>query len=153
MKKQKKQHVVLQDAERDYLEGLLRKGTLNVRVQKRAMALLELDCGKTYTSVAQSLKMSYPTVHGWGKKYHEEGLGFIQDKPRTGRPVEFSGDQKAKITSLACSEAPQGYARWTLRLLADKVVELGFVDEISHTEVGRILKKMNCNLIEKNNGV
>jgi transposase len=76
-----------------------------------------------------------------GKKYQSEGLIFLNDKPRTGRPVGLSGEQKAQITALACSEPPQGYARWSLRLLADRIIELKFVDEISHTEVGRILKK------------
>jgi putative transposase len=77
----------------------------------------------------------------------------LNDKPRSGRPVELDGKLKAKITALACSTLPTGYGKWSLRLLADKIVELNFVDDISHTEVGRILKKMNCNLTEKGSGV
>jgi len=76
----------------------------------------------------------------------------LNDKQRTGRPVGLSGEQKAKITALACSTPPKGYARWSLRILADRVVELDYVEDISHTEVGRILKKMNCSLTEKDNG-
>jgi len=149
----KKQHLQLQDSERNYLKAMLSKGSLNTRVQKRALGLLELDKGKSYQEVANLFNMSYPAVHSWGKKYRSEGLIFLQDKPRSGRPVELSGEQKAQITAIACSEPPKGYARWSLRLLADRIVELELVDEISHTEVGRILKKMNCSLIGKNNGV
>ena len=148
----KKQHLQLQNSERNYLKALLSKGVLNARVQKRAIGLLELDKGKTYQEVANLFNMSYPAVHSWGKKYRNEGLAFLQDKPRSGRPVGLSGEQKAQITAIACSEPPKGYARWSLRLLADHIVELKLVDEISHTEVGRILKKMNCSLTEKNNG-
>ena len=131
----------------------MKKGDLNVRVQRRALGLLELDKGKSYQSVADMFEMSYPAVHAWGKKYQTEGLKFIIDKPRSGRPVGLSGEQKAKITAVACSEPPEGYAKWSLRLLADRIVELDITDEISHTEVGRILKKMDCSLTEKNNGV
>ena len=149
----KKQHLQLKEEERNRLQDLLSKGMLNVRVQKRAWALLELDKGKTYQETSQLLNKSYPTVHGWAKKYHSEGLSFLKDKPRSGRPLGLSGEQRAKITTLACSDAPEGRARWTLRLLADKAVELGFVENISHTEVGRVLKKMNCSLTAKSSGV
>ena len=149
----KKQHIHLQESEKNYLNRLLKKGLLNARVQKRAMGLLELDKGKSYQEVANLLNMSYPAVHSWGKKYANEGLDFLQDKPRSGRPVELNGEQKAQITAVACSEPPEGYSRWSLRLLADRLVELELVEEISHTEVGRILKKTNCDPTEKNNGV
>ncbi len=76
----------------------------------------------------------------------------MEDKPRSGRPIGLSAEQKAQITAIACSEPPKGYARWSLRLLADRIVELQLVERISHTEVGRVLKKMNCSLTEKGNG-
>ena len=82
----------------------------------------------------------------------QSGLDFLDDKARSGRPAGISGEERAKITSLACSDPPQGYARWSLRLLADRVVELGLVDHVSHNHVGKILKKMNCSLTEKDNG-
>ena len=100
----KKQHVQLQDSERNYLKSLLSKGILNIRVQKRAIGLLELDKGKTYQEVADLFNMSYPGVHAWGKKYRTEGLAFLQDKPRSGRPVGLSGKQKAQITAIAFDE-------------------------------------------------
>jgi transposase len=137
----KKQHVQLSETDRDYLETLLSTGELSVKVYRRALALLELDRGKTYTAVAQTVQVTIPTVSGWAAKYRETGLAALYDKPRSGRPVEIDGVQRAQITALACSEPPAGYARWSLRLLADKSVELGYCEHISHTEVNTILKK------------
>ena len=148
----KKQHVKLTKKDQEFLVSLLSKGTLRVRKQKRAQALLDLHSGKTYAEVCRSLNMSYPAVTGWAKKYKSEGLSFLDDKPRPGRPIGLSGEDRAKITAIACSEPPKGYARWSLRLLADKLVELEIVDSISFKQVGNILKKMNYDLTEKDNG-
>lgn len=137
----KKQHVVLREEERQYLNNLISKGELPVRTYKRALALLELDRGKTYTSVAETLGVSIPTVSTWAKNYRQEGLLCLQDKPRSGRPIEIDGTARAKITALACSEAPEGYSQWSLRLLAGKAVELGYCESVSHTQVATILKK------------
>lgn len=148
----KKQHVSLTDPDKVYLENLLCKGSLKARKQKRAYALLELNRGKTFGEVAKSLSAAYQTVSGWSKKYKSEGLSFLDDKPRSGRPIGLSGEDRAKITAIACSEPPEGYARWSLRLLADKLVELEIVEAISFRQVGYVLKKMNCSLTEKDNG-
>ena len=137
----KKQHVQLNETERTYLKKLIGQGEQKARVYKRAYALLELDRGKTYTEVARSLDVSIVTASSWAKKYQESGLACLHDKPKSGRPIEIDGVQRAKITALACSEAPEGYGQWSLRLLADKAVELGYVEHISHTEVATILKK------------
>ena len=137
----KKQHIQLSETNRTYLEDLLRKGELPVKIYRRALALLELDRGKTYTAVAETVQVTNITVSTWSKKYREVGLTMLTDQPRSGRPLEIDGAQRAKVTALACSDPPEGYARWSLRLLAEKVVELGYVDYISHTQVGDILKK------------
>jgi len=139
----KKQHVQLSDEDREYLEKLISKGELSAKVYRRAYGLLELDRGQTYTAVSETLQVTIPTLAGWAAKYRENGLAMLQDKPRSGRPVEIDGKQRAQVTALACSEPPDGYARWSLRLLADKVVELGYCEHISHTEVSEILKKTN----------
>ena len=139
----KKQHVKLSDADRKYLESLIAKGTLPAKKFKRATGLLELDRGKTYQAVAATLGVSQVTVSSWRKRYQKQGLKCLEDAPRSGRPIVIGGKQRAKITALACSEAPAGHARWALRLLADKVVELGYCKAISHTQVGKILKKTN----------
>lgn len=137
----KKQHVTLSETDRTYLNNLIRKGDQPVRIYKRALVLLELDRGVTYTSVMKTVRLSQPTVSGLAKQYRHIGLDCLEDQPRSGRPIEFDGTVRAKITALACSEAPDGYGQWSLRLLAEKAVELEYCDSISHTEVAAILKK------------
>jgi putative transposase len=107
------------------------------------LGLLELDREKTYTAVSETLQVAIPTLSGWAKGYKEIGLKVLNDQSRSGRPVEINGEQRAKITALACSKPPEGYSQWSLRLLAEKAVELDFCEHISHTEVGEILKKTN----------
>jgi putative transposase len=89
------------------------------------------------------LQVTIPTISNWAAQYTKNGLKAIYDQQRSGRPVEIDGKQQAKVTALACSEAPEGYERWNLRLLANKAVELGYCEHISHTEVADILKKTN----------
>jgi len=137
----KKEHIKLTAVDREALTVLLTKGSLKAKVFKRATALLELDRGKTLQAVAATLGVDYNTVANWRDNYQENGLQSLQDKPRAGRPIVIDGKQRAKVTALACSAAPEGHARWGLRLLADKVVELGYCDSISHTQVGKLLKK------------
>jgi putative transposase len=136
-----KQHIRLNKTDREYLKTLLSKGKLPAKMYKRATALLELDRGKSLQEVAQTVGSAYLTVAAWRDNYKEEGLQCLQDKPRSGRPIEIDGKQRAKITALACSPAPSGRGRWDLRLLADKAVELGYCEKISHTQVAKILKK------------
>jgi transposase len=85
--------------------------------------------------------MTIPTISTWRQKYHAVGLNMLFDQPRAGRPPAIDGAQRAKVTALACSDPPAGYARWSLRLLAGKAVELAYVEHISHTQVAEILKK------------
>jgi len=136
-----KHHVKLRKKEREYLQSLLAKGTLAAKMFKRATGLLELDRGKTLQAVADTLGVSNDTVAAWRENYKARGLQCLEDAPRSGRPIEIDGVQRAKITALACSEAPAGHARWSLRLLADKVVELGYCKQISYVQVDKILKK------------
>jgi len=137
----KKQHVQLSGADREFLENLISQGKLTAKAYRRALALLELDRGQTYTAVSQILQVTQTTLSSWAKKYRESGLQVLADKARSGRPIEIDGNQRAKITALACSDPPEGYAEWSLRLLADKAVELRYCESLSHTSVRRILKK------------
>lgn len=148
----KKRHVELTPADQEQLEHLLAGGISKVRVIKRATGLLELNRGKTLGAAAATLGVSGATIAQWRNTYKEKGLRCLEDAPRSGRPIEIEGGQRAKITALACSQAPEGHARWTLRLLADKVVELGYCAAISHTEVATILKKTNLNPTSKGRG-
>jgi putative transposase len=139
----KKQHVQLSQTDREYLEALISKGEQTAKAYRRALALLELDRGQTYSNVSRTLQVTIPTLSGWATKYLESGLRVLQDQPRSGRPIQIDGTQRAKVTALACSTPPEGYAQWSLRLLADKAVELDYCEHVSHTEVGQILKKTN----------
>lgn len=143
----KKQHLQLSNADREFLEALISKGELSAKIYKRALGLLELDRGKSYTAVSETLQVSNHTLSKRAKLYREKGLEeALHDKPRSGRPIEIDGNQRAKITALACSKAPQGYEKWSLRLLAEKIVELSYCEHISHTQVSTILKKTNLSL-------
>ena len=142
----KKEHITLSDAHRTYLQSLKKQSDLPVKTYKRALGLLELDQGRSFTEVAQMVGVVSQTVSTWAKKYKEAGLDCLTDKPRPGRPTVIDGLQRAKITALACSDPPKGYERWSLRLLADKAVERELVESISYCEVRLILKKTNSSL-------
>lgn len=92
--------------------------------------------------IADTFQVSVQTVFNVKRRYLADGLeAALFDRPRSGRPVEISGTQRAKITALACATPPAGHARWTLRLLADKAVELEYCAHVSHNAVKEILKK------------
>ena len=132
----------LTDTERRSLTIILSTGTASARVHTRVRILDLLDRGQHPASIADTLRVSVATVFNTKRRYFTHGFDLaVHDRARAGRPHTINGDARAKITALACSTAPAGHARWTLRLLADKAVELGFVDAISHTTVKEVLKK------------
>ena len=136
----------LQEEDAIFLETFTESGISQVRELKRALALLMLKDGLSINQASKDLGLSIGTLYTLRKKYRVGGLkNALYDKPRSGRPPEIFGKDKAKITALACSEAPPGRVKWTLRLLADRAVELGFVEKgnISHTGIRYILKKTN----------
>ena len=105
-------------------------------------------------TIHKLLQVGIATVYNIQKRFLESGFqAALSERPRSGKPPTIKPAEKAKITALACAEAPAGYARWTLRLLADKAVELGYLESISHMGVGRILKKTLCDRTNKSNGV
>src|SRR4051812_44234100 len=139
-----KSHVVLSELDKRELQELLRQSRLRSKLFKRVTALLELDKGNTIEAVRSIVGLSYPTMAKLIDNYQQSGLECLKDKKQPGRPPLIDGLQRAKITALACSEAPEGRSRWSLRLLADKVVELNYCEDgISHVHVHRILKKTN----------
>jgi putative transposase len=146
-------HVQLTPDHLLYLTDLLSKGTLPVKTMKRATALLELHQGKTFGAVAQTLNVGYQTVSTWATKYQTQQLNVLTDKPRSGRPLEIDGTQQAKLTALACSQAPDGRSQWSLRLLADKAVELAYCDHLSHNQARLILKKTSYRPTSSDSGV
>lgn len=141
----KQKHVELSESDRSYCQEVSTKTVVNSRVLKRALALLALDRGESIKSVSEHQNVTYQTICNLKKHYNEQGLACLQDAARSGRPVEIDGSQRAKITALACSDAPSGHSKWNLRLLADRIVELEYCQSISHTQVGKILKKTQSN--------
>jgi transposase len=140
--------IKLSGSESSSLTNILTRGSTAARTQTRARILDLLNRGKHPEEIAVTLNIGIATVFNIKRRYLTEGLeSALYDKPRSGKPVSISGEAKAKITALACSDAPAGHARWTLRLLADKAVEAGFLDSISHNAVKEILKKTNSNRI------
>ena len=136
-----KSHLELSAGDRQYLQGLIKKSSLSVKVFQRAQSLLALDAGQSLQQVAAAVSVNYNTVAAWRNRYQQKGLLALEDEPRAGRPPHIEGTQRAKVTALACRTPPQGHARWSLRLLADKAVELGIVETISHQHIGTLLKK------------
>lgn len=144
----RKEHLKLTADEHRSLTTLTSSGELKARLFKRAMTLLLLDEGKPMTEVSTTLKFSYPRVLALRDNYLANGLKCLEEQVRSGRPVVFDGVERARITALACSDAPEGHANWSLRLLADRLVELEICPSgISHTQVGKVLKKTDSSRI------
>ncbi len=144
----KRVHVVkLTGEEREELLQFLRKGKSSARSQTRARILLLSDEGLEDDEIVETLKVSKSTVCRIRKRYCEGELDFaLQEKARSGAPKKIDGRVEAQLTLLACSDPPEGRSRWTVRLLADRLVELDVVDSISHMSVQRLLKKMKLSL-------
>lgn len=155
MRKRKQDYAVkLSRKQREELVGLSSKGQVNVRVYKRARILILADEGKCDREITEAVGVSSPTIKRIRKAFVTKGLNAaLDDAPRSGRPSIFDGKRRAKITALACTQAPEGYSQWSLRLLADKAVELKLVEDISHTQVAKILKKTNSRPTKNGNGV
>ena len=149
----KKYRVKLSKVQREQLQELTSSGTIKVRKYRRARVLLlaneaHREGCKTDAEIAERVGISIPTIQRIRQRFVEEGLeAAINEKPRPGKPETFSGQQRAEITALACSAPPIGYTRWSLRLLARKLVELEMVESISHVTVREVLKKTNSSLI------
>ncbi len=140
MKKEVK--IKLKTNEKSRLNKFIKKGTAKAREITRARVLLLSDSGKSPCLVSDALGPTKKTIQNIKERYLESGLErALYDAPRPGQPTIFNGKARAKITALACSDAPKGYAKWNLRLLADKAVELNIVKSISHKHISRILKK------------
>ena len=146
-------HIKLTKLEVDELNSIINKGSHTSQTFRTAYILLNCDEGGysekvTNEQISKVLKVGMRTIDRVKKRFVEEGLeGCLERKP-TSRVYEkkIDGDVEAKIVSLCCSGPPKGFARWSLRLLADKMVELEYVESISYVAVGNVLKKMNLSL-------
>ena len=138
----KKYLVDLTEAERNELLALTSKGTLPVRKMKRAQILLQADDGRTDLEIVQGLRASRPCVERVRQRFVEGGLPkALNEAKRLGAQRKLDGRQEARLIAEACSAPPAGHARWTLRLLAGRVVTLQLADHISHETVRQVLKK------------
>ena len=147
MHRAKKYVVHLSEDERAALTQFVAKGQKSARQITRARILLLSDQGHTDAHIQAVLGVSRPTISKLRHKYSQGGYGPIveslQEKPRPGRPIKADSRVQAQITMLACADPPEGAAKWTLRLLADRMVALDYIDSISHETVGQVLKKTN----------
>jgi transposase len=138
-----KRYIVdLSEEERTRLRDLTTRGTIAARKLKRAQILLLADEGAVDTAISAALHVSVTTVEHVRKRFVAEGLeGALNEHPRPGAARKLNDKQEAHLIALACSKPPDGQKRWTLRLLADKLVQLEIVDAISHETVRQTLKR------------
>jgi transposase len=146
----KRYTIKLSKDEVEELMAIINKGSHTSHTFRVAYILLNCDEGKysdkvTNEEISRILKVGMRTIDRIKKRFIEEGLEGVLERQPTSRIYEkkIDGDVEAKLVQLCCSEPPAGYARWSLRLLADKMVELKYVESISYVAVGNALKKMN----------
>jgi Homeodomain-like domain len=155
----KKYRVRLSGEERRYLKRLVRRGKVHARKLTYARILLkadEEDGGPAWTDerIAEAFEVSVPTVARERQRYCEEGLeiALMPKKPGLPRRRVLDGRAEAHLIALACSNPPEGRERWSLRLLAERMVELGYADALSYETVRRTLKKTSSNLTSSASG-
>ena len=150
----KRYPVILDKCQRDYLIDLISSGRDSARKLTRARILLKADAGElgpayTDADIKEAVEVSIPTIERTRKTFAREGLGAAlnaKKRANASRPQKFDGEKEAHLIALACSEAPAGFSRWTLRLLAEKMVELNHFSSISHESIRQVLKKTNLAL-------
>jgi transposase len=145
----KKYIVSLSEAERQSLEAMVKTGKRAAYTINHARILLKADCNQPHGScrdqdIKEALDISLRTIERVRQRCVEEGLeAALKCRPGGGRKRKLDGEVEAHLVALRCSETPQGKGRWTLRLLADRMVELGYVEHLSHESVRQVLKKTN----------
>lgn len=142
---QRPSKIHLTNAQRTELEAFVAHGKKSAREITRARILLLAADGKGDSAISRLLGICRGTVYNLRKTYTQRGpasLGeCLKEAPRSGRPIKLDRRVEAKVTMIACSAPPAGGGRWTLRLIADKVVQLEVTEAISHESVRRLLKK------------
>jgi len=155
-----KYRVTLTKEEREELESITRSGKTRAKRFINARALLLCDASEdvtlwNVTDVAAALGVTSRTIEHLKKRFVEDGFEAALNRKQREKPpreVTFDGAFEARLIALACSGAPEGRHRWTVRLLADKAVELRFAESVSHMTVQRVLKKTNLSLTSINTG-
>jgi len=135
----------LKSKDREFLINLTKTGSRNSREFERAYVLLALDKGKKHEEISEFYNVSRITIWRVKAKYHESGVeDAIKDEPRPGQPKKYDETDNAEIVAMACSKAPEGRSRWTIRLLEEKINEKGIM--INRESIRLLLKKTNVNL-------
>ena len=137
----KKYLVDLTEDERATLQALVRRGRAQSRKVTRARIMLHAARGATDSEIVTALGVGIATVERTRRRFVEEGLEALNERPRPGARRRLSERAEARLVAEACSAAPEGREHWTMRLLAGRVVELGLADSCSHETVRRVLKK------------
>jgi transposase len=138
----KRYHVHLSDDDRTQLEQVISRGKTSARAITRARMLLKADDGWHDEEIVEAVGGSVPTVARVRRRFVEGGVdAVLKDKPQKGRPRALSSKQAAHLIAIACSDAPDGHDHWPLRLLGQKLVELGYVESISPETVRQVLGK------------
>ena len=138
--------VILSPSDRTALTAIVKKGTHKSRTITRARALLAMGAGKSRLAVQTAAGISATQYYGLKRRYLSAGLAdALEERPRSGQPPKVTAALEAQITTLACSNAPAGAARWTLSLLNEKLVSLEYVATISDETIRKVLKKVSLN--------
>ena len=152
--------IELTKTEVEELQVIINKGSHTSQTFRAAYILLNCDEGAysdkvTNEQISKVLKVGMRTIDRIKKQFIEEGMEAVLERRPTTRvyDIKADGDMEAKLVTLCCSEPPKGFSKWSLRLLADKMVECKYVESVSPDTIGRSLKKMNLNLGKKRNGV
>lgn len=148
--------VKLMPAEREKLRAMLTKGNHAALCQRRARTLLLADAGRSDQGIAEALQVARATVERTRRRCFEEGMeAALQRRPqrRPSRRPKLDGEKEAHLVALACSPPPEGHSQWSLRLLADRIVELKIVDSASHELVRRTLEKKRAQALVKTRAV
>lgn len=136
--------IKLKTEEQAELEGFVRRGKAKARIIKRAQILLKSADGWTIQRIAETFGVSAATVSNVRRRYREAGLaGILQDKVQLKRRRALRGSEEAVLVAIACSPVPEGHDHWTVRMLQDKLVELGIVEHIGRGTVHELMKKTN----------
>lgn len=149
----KKYLVDLTDSERATLQAVIRRGKTQARKVTRARILLHADRGATDSEIVMALGVGLATVERTRRRFVEQGVEALNERPRPGARRRLSAKAEARLVAETCSAAPEGRQRWTVRLLAGRVIELGLADSCSHETVRRVLKKSASSRGSRSNGV
>jgi transposase len=138
----KKHHINLESEQKKELLDIVTKGKASARIIRRAHTVLMASEGQSDEMIAKTLHISIPTVERTRKQFCLDSKSVnLVDRPRSGKPPKITSTAEAYLIATTCSDAPEGFVRWTLKMLADKLVSLEIIDSVSTNTIGRTLKK------------